>query len=161
MDTVVVFTGKNLEAMFEVGGSGDWKANEDSLKKCQYIVAVANTSHLDINRHVGTKHGHAFMVGRIVGVVDAPEIPGRKIIQFDEYAEIDVPDAWGGQRNPVRYTSLSEFGLSHDELEWIPFPKDRVKEYDSTPELTIEEAKKGLAKKMGISPDCIEITIRA
>ena len=31
MDTVVVFTRKDLETMFEQGGCGDWVASEDRL----------------------------------------------------------------------------------------------------------------------------------
>lgn len=159
MDTVVVFTRKDLQTMFEQGGSGDWVSNEDRLAKCTYLVAAANSHAVD-SCHNAAKHGHAFLIGKISGVVDAPENPGRKIIQLNEYAEINVPKGWQGQRNPVRYTNLSEFGLSDDQIKWIPFPKDRVKEYDLTPELTIDQAKRGLAKKLGVSPDCIEITIR-
>jgi hypothetical protein len=160
MDTIVVFTKKDLEVMFEQGGSGDWVANEDRLSKCVYLVAAAN-AYAAGSGHDATKHAHAFLVGKISGVKDAPESPGRKIIQFDEYAEIDIPKGWVGQRNPVRYTELSEFGLSPEQIQWISFPADRVKEYDLTPELTVEEAKRGLAKKLGVSPKCIEITIRA
>ena len=159
MDTVVVFTRKDLGVMFEQGGSGDWTANEDRLTKCTYLIAAAN-SHAADSKHNAGMHGHAFLVGRISGVVDAPENPGRKIIQFSEYAEIDIPNGWEGQRNPVRYTKLTEFGLPADQIKWKPFPTDRVKEYDLTPKLTIEEAKRGLAKMFGVSPGCIEIVIR-
>lgn len=160
MDTVVVFTRKNLQTIFEQGGSGDWVANEDRLAKCAYLITVANSNAAD-SKHSTAIHGHAFLVGKISSVVDAPENPGRKIIQLTEYAEIDIPNGWQGQRNPVRYTNLSEFGLSDDQIGWTPFPTDRVKEYDLTAELTIDEAKRGLAKKLGVSPECIEITIRA
>jgi hypothetical protein len=34
-------------------------------------------------------------------------------------------------------------------------------EYDRIPALTIEEAKRGIAKKLGVTPDNIEIIIRA
>ena len=160
MDTVVVFTRKSLEEMFEQGGSGDWLANEGSLSKCNYLLATAN-SRATNSPFPGRKHASAFLIGKISGVKDAPDNPGRRIIQFDEYAEVDLPDAWGGQRNPVRYTNLSEFGIDLQQISWKPFPTDRQKEYDSIPELTIEEAKCGLAKKLGVSIDCIEITIRA
>lgn len=160
MDTVVVFTRKDIEVMFEQGGSGDWVANEDRLGRCTYLVAAANAKAAD-STHEVANHGRAFLVGKISGLKDAPESPGRKIIQFSEYAKIDIPNGWEGQRNPVRYAELSEFGLSPDRINWIPFPTDRVKEYDLTPELTVEEAKRGLAKKLGVDPGCIEITIRA
>lgn len=160
MDTIVVFTGKNLKSMFENGGSGDWVINEESLKKCSYIVATANT-RASFSKHATTGHGHAFLIGKVSGLKQAHGNSGRKIIQFSEYAEINVEDAWKGQRNPVRYTSLTEFGLSPDDIQWQPFPMDFVKEMDHTPELTIEEAKRGIAKKLGIDIGCIEIVIRA
>ena len=160
MDTVVVFTWKNLETMFDQGGCGDWVANEDRLAKCTYLVATANAYAKD-TQHSHQWHSHAFLVGKISGIKAAPENPGRRIIQLSEYAEINVPNGWSGQRNPVRYSDLSEFGIDPDKIDWIPFPTDREKPHDSTPELTIEEAKRGLAKKLGVAPECIEIIIRA
>ena len=82
-------------------------------------------------------------------------------MRLSEYAEIDVSNAWAGQRNPVRYTDLSEFNLSPESLDWKPFPTDREKTRVATPPLTIDEAKQGLARRLGISPECIEIQIRA
>ena len=69
MDTVVVFTRKNLEVMFEQGGSGDWKANEDRLGKCTYLVAAANAKVLGC-AHDPESHGRAFLVGKISGLKD-------------------------------------------------------------------------------------------
>ena len=58
-----------------------------------------------------------------------------------------------------------EFDIDPETLDWKPFPFDQQIERSitmrSTPSLTIEEAKQGIAKKLGIDPDCIEITIRA
>lgn len=160
MDTVVVYTSKDTEMLFEQGGSGDWKANEARLEKCSYLVAVAN-AHSNWSKHLEDRHKHAFLVGKVSGVKDAPATPGRLIIKFSQYALIDVPNSWDRQRNPVRYTNLSEFDLNTEELDWQDFPTDQVQEVDSTSPLTVNEAKNGLAKHLGISPDCIEITIRA
>jgi hypothetical protein len=43
------------------------------------------------------------------------------------------------------------------------FPTDQVinQAHVGIPALTIEEAKLGISKKLGITPECIEITIRA
>jgi len=160
MDTVVVFTKKDLETMIEQGGSGYWKADENRLKKCTYLVATANSHAVD-SKHTAEKHGQAFLIGKICGVVDAPSELGRKVLQLREYALIDIPNSWGGQRNPVRYTNLSEFNLSPNNIKWRAFPTDGIKVKDITQELTIEEAKRGLAKKFGVNLDSIEIIIRA
>ena len=106
MDTVVVFTSKNLETFFGEGGSGDWVANEDRLAKCSYLVAVAN-AHSNWSVHSQEKHGHAFFIGKILGVKPVSTSPKRLIIQVSEYAEIDISDSWGGQRNPVRVAIMA------------------------------------------------------
>jgi hypothetical protein len=59
-------------------------------------------SHHRASSHPKDKHGHAFLVGRISGLTpeDYDDL-GKKeddrwIIQFSEYAEIDIPSVWGG-----------------------------------------------------------------
>jgi hypothetical protein len=160
MDTVVVFTRKGMDTIFAQGGSGDWVANVERLDRCSYLVATAN-AHSRLTEHPESMHAHAFLVGKIAGVKDAPENPGRSIIQLSEYAEIDIPDAWGGQRNPVRYLDLSEIGIDPAQVPWKPFPTELEETHDPIPALTIEEAKRGLSKKLGVTPESIEITIRA
>ena len=80
MDTVAVFTSKDLKTIFEQGGSGDWVANEDRLAKCSYLVAVAN-AHTNWSQHAPDSHGHAFLIGKIAGTMPAPESPRRLIIR--------------------------------------------------------------------------------
>lgn len=160
MDTVVVFTRKGIDTIFAQGGSGDWVANEERLVKCSYFVATAN-AHSRNSEHPEAMHAHAFLLGKVAGTKDAPENPGRSIIQLSEYAEIDVPDAWAGQRNPVRYLNLFDLGIDLEQVEWKPFPSELEMAHDPIPALTIEEAKRGLSKKLGVTPETIEITIRA
>jgi hypothetical protein len=168
MDTVVVFTAKNINRTIEQGGSGNWKLNADRAKKCDYVLLTAN-SHHRASLHSKDKHGHAFMVGRVSGLTpEAYDDLGNKednrwIIQFSEYAEIDIPDAWGGYQNPVKYVDLSDFDIDIEHLDWKPFPADQVinQAQIGIPALTIEEAKLGISKKLGITPECIEIIIRA
>jgi hypothetical protein len=168
MDTVVVFTAKDINRTIEQGGSGNWKLNADRVKKCDYVLLTAN-SHHRASLHPKDKHGHAFLVGRISGLTpEAYDDLGKKeddrwIIQFNEYAEIDIPDAWGGYQNPVKYVDLTEFKIDPDQLDWKPFPADQVinQAQIGIPALTIDEAKLGISKKLGITPECIEITIRA
>ena len=91
----------------------------------------------------------------------SPEYPKRLIIQLSEYAEIDIPDCWQKQQNPVRYSSLDEFDIDPDELDWKAFPTEYQKPIDTVQPLTVEEAKLGLAKKFGVAPEQIEIIVRA
>jgi hypothetical protein len=162
MDTaVVVFTGKAPEVMFEQGGSGNWAADRDRLSTCKYLVAIANAKWA-WTKHSPTLHKHAFLVGKVSGAVPVPDKPKRAIIQMSEYALIDVPRAWSGQRNPVRYSNLSEFNIDPSKLVWKPFPVVATpRPTQEVRPLSVEEAKKGLAAKFGVSIDSIEITIRA
>ena len=79
-------------------------------------------------------HGGAFLVGRISGVAKALEsnFKNRWIIEFDEYAEINIPKIWEGWRNPVIYlktVSLNTVGaiagklnIDFDNLEFHKVP---------------------------------------
>lgn len=156
---VVVFTGKDLEDMFGQGGSGDWAADKDRLSTCKYLVAVANAKS-SWSKHSGSHHAHAFLVGKVSGAVPVPGDPKRAIIQLSEYAEVDVPDAWSGQRNPVRYLDLREFGIEPSKLAWKPFPAAPPRATQEVRGLSVEEAKAGLAAKFGVPVASIEITIK-
>jgi len=162
MDTaVVVFTRKDLDAMFGYGGCGDWVADRQRLTTCKYVVATANAkaSHGKIPE---SRQGHAFLVGEVSGTVVIPGDPERVLLQLSRYAEVDVAGAWKkGHRNPVRYSNLSEFGLEPSKLTWKQFPSAPPRATQEVRALTVEEAKAGLAAKFGVSVDSIEITIRA
>ena len=168
MDAVIVFTAKDINKTIEQGGAGNWKLNAERAKKCDYLILTANSHHRD-SMHPKEKHRNAFLIGKISGLSpEAYDDLGNKeddrwVIQFSEYAEIDISNAWKGYQNPVKYTDLSEFDIDPEQLDWKPFPADQVinQTHIGIPALTIEEAKFGIAKKLGIAPECIEITIRA
>lgn len=168
MNTVIVFTAKNTKKIFAQGGTGNWKLNNERVKKCDYVVMTANSHHRE-SMHNLEDHGKAFLVGKISGVAgDAYDDlghreGGRWVIRISEYAEIDLPNAWGGYQNPVKYVDLSDIDIDPEKLEWKPFPTDQIEtfDHDPIPALTIEEAKRGIAKKLGVTPETIEIIIRA
>ena len=163
MNTMIVFTSKNLEHMLKQGGCGDWVARENRVASCTYLIAVAN-AHSNWSMHKPESHGEAFFIGKISGVKDSTEKPGRIIIKFSEYAEISFPNAWSGQQNPVRYTTLNDLdfdlNLDPDQLDWRKFPDECGSATSVNLQATIEEAKEDLAKKLGVTPECIEIIVR-
>lgn len=63
------------------------------------------------------------MIGRISPVVPSTEKVGRWMLTFDEYAIIEKADVWKDWRNPVRYTTLAELGISLAEIKFRPMPK--------------------------------------
>ena len=81
------------------------------------------------------------------------------MLVFSEYAEIDVPDAWPGNRNPVFYGNLEQFGVDVRQLKFQPMPEQEPAVVKAKP-LTMAEAKAGLAVTFGVAPSDIEITVR-
>jgi hypothetical protein len=89
------------------------------------------------------------------------------LIQFSEYARVDVPGVWKGDRNPGEYGTLDELGIDVSVLEWEPMPTPPAPIRELTPAtcihsgpLTMAQSKTGLALTFGVPPDAIEITIR-
>jgi hypothetical protein len=91
------------------------------------------------------------------------------MVEFSHYAKIDCPNAWPGLRNPVRYGTLDEFGITDPEaLEWrrirrrvdLPPLEGALDEDVSSGPLTIPQAKAGLALGLGVPETAIEILVK-
>jgi hypothetical protein len=57
---------------------------------------------------------------------DSTEKDKRWLLVFSEYAEIDVPNPWPGNRNPFFYTGLASFGLEFEKLLFQPMPEQEI-----------------------------------
>ena len=164
-DTVMVYTSRQREQVFEDGGSGDWSANAAKVVSCTYIVLVKSDTYANEFAKNDILVGSAFLIGKVAGTREAQE--GRRlVITFSEYAEINLPGAWPGNRNPVAYLNIRDLeeryqDFSLAQLTWHPFPFEKVKEVDTVVPLTLAEAKLGLAKALKIDPSQIEIRITA
>jgi hypothetical protein len=172
-DLVAVFTGKKLQnGMTEEGGSGHWIARKNRVRKATYLLCIRNRR--ETWAETDFEHGTAFLVARISGTSDSHH-ENRIVINFDEYAEINVPDAWhictGGQRYPVAYLNAStvekSLDLDFSSLDWKPFkpsalpspqtPKSSSMDFQRT---AIQEAKAMLSDALGVPEEKIEITVR-
>ena len=163
-DAVMVFTRKTIPELFAAGGTGDWVADRARVEKCEYVICTRNSEGgppWPTNASGGVAHGAAFLVGRGL-TVTAPDAELRVVIGFREYAEINQPQCWPGNRNPVAYGGAEPMlkGLDLDSLDWKPFPVDLVAPPEAKP-LTIAQAKAGLAVGLGVPETAVEITIRA
>ncbi|WP_083700398.1 hypothetical protein [Acidihalobacter ferrooxydans] len=158
---MAVLTGKKLDKMIEEGGIGYWKADARRVAQCLYILAIAN-ARSGITQFSSADQNKGYLLGRIAGTFRPPEHPDRLVIVISEYAEIDLPNAWPGYRNPVFYTDLETLGIDARALDWktFPFIKRDDTANDTVQALSVVEAKLGLAKKFGVNPDQIEIIIR-
>ena len=67
---------------------------------------------------------------------------------------------WDGGRFPVRYVNLADLGIDIDALKFEPLQRQPVITAETTPPLSIAQAKAGLAKQFGVDPDQIEIVIK-
>jgi hypothetical protein len=170
---LAIFTGKGTAAVLETGGSQSWVLDRNKARVCKYAVLYFNEHAPWSTKGSPTPHHHAFLVGRISDVTRSSDVdhPDRWRVEFDEYAEVKDAGAWGGWRNPVRYTTLEELGIDESQLEFKPMPahrefreiapQSRASRATSEPmHLTIESAKAGLAATYGVKPEAIEIIIR-
>lgn len=158
-NVVMVLTSKTPEDMFRDAGSGHWKVDPNRIKDCEYLLA--SRRELEDGQHA------AFLIGR--GLSARPSEPGRYVIGFEEFARVDRLWIWpNNHRNPIAYgqsgdleRALRGIGLSFSALLWEPFPREWIVEEKWVAPLTVPDAKLGIAKALGIAPECVEITIRA
>lgn len=174
---VTVLTARGINEILKTGGSKAWRLNASHAGKCSYVVCVQN-SKTDWGTQEA-KHHHAFMVGRISGISRIPDAQGKRwIINIDSYAEIDIPNQWDGNRNPVSYRNLEDMGIDLSKLNFKPIGSvepsplnavnqtgsDEYAEYEevgtTARPLSLKEAKAGLSLYFGVSEDDIQITIK-
>jgi hypothetical protein len=170
-NAIVVFTARSPKRIIREKGSQAWVLNPARAKLCTWLVCTQNRHNPDHEFSDATEpHGSAFLLCRVSGVCKSEEdSTGRRwLIVISEFAQIEYPDAWDHRRNPVRYTSLEQLGISLDGVKFQPVPSSN--EAAALPEprpagshpgmLTISEAKKALALTFGVKPEAVEITIR-
>lgn len=169
---ITVLTARGITEILSTGGSQAWRLDASHAAKYEYLVCVQN-SKKDWGSQEA-KHHHAFMVGRISGISRAPENSHRWIINISSYAEIDIPEQWDGNRNPVSYRNLKDIGIETNKLEFKAVPKfapttlnveQAGDEYEDEEEnvvkpLTLKDAKAGLALYFGVNEENIQITIQ-
>lgn len=159
---LAIYTGKSVNKIVKTGGSQSWVLDPQKARQNDFAVLCFNPN---ADWSEGTvSHGAAFLVGRISNVVESTDTAGRWLVLFDEYAEIDLPNTWGGWRNPIKYTTLEELGIDVSTLTFKTMPERNLESLNVTPvvaePLTIEAAKAGLAANFGVEPEAVEITIK-
>jgi hypothetical protein len=163
-EAAVVFTAKSIERILREGGTSSWRLDRNHARQCVFAVCTRNANADWVEGPEA--HHSAFLVGKIRDVVPGPDSDGRYLIQFSEFARVNTPDAWKGDRNPVKYASLEKIGIDPESLRWEPMPAPAeplisgVIAPTAGAPLTIAEAKKSLALTFGVPPEAIEIIIR-
>lgn len=179
MESVIVYTGKDLRRMREEGGCGHWTASPIRVEAAQYLVCVRNRR--EQWAAMDYEHGVAFLIAHIKSTKPSAHA-ARITIEFDSYAMLDIPGAWQllakGQRFPVAYLETAELfrrlQLDPDNLVWQTLvsqraadpapspapPPDAAADRSGSLGSAIAEAKRKLAESLGIASERIEITIR-
>lgn len=184
-EVLVVLTSEVMDDFTSIGGTSTWKLSPKRGQYCDYVICVHNRGK---NHGKGFLVGRVSKIGQsIKGNVSwkkpyEAKSGERYTIYFSEYAEINVPEFWGKWQNPIRYLdndeALSMLDIkSFDELTFKPLPtsshtveqeqsiekQDHKKSgaLDDAQGLTIDQAKAGIALRMGILPQNIEIKIMA
>ena len=136
----------------------------------RYVVAIRNRNDNAVWQQDDFDHSTTFLIGRISGVAETDERTAddrmRYVIEFDAYAEIEVPNAWGKSRNPVWFTNLDELGIDLNDVEFVSVedgatvkPATRPS-IDGSAGISFAEARRGLAARYGVSPSSVEIVLR-
>lgn len=116
----MVLTSRGADRILDEGGSQAWRVNRARARKQKYLVC-AQHGKKGKSRGAIEPHGTAFLVGRIRDVVPATDAPHNgkwRLIRVDAFARVSIPDAWNGQRNPVRYGALEAFGIDLSTLDF-------------------------------------------
>lgn len=174
-EATVVFTAKSVERILAEGGTSSWRLDRNHARQSAFAVCTRNANADWVEGPEA--HHSAFLVGKVRDVVPCRPTPENKeaaknryLIQFSEFARVNIPDVWKGDRNPVKYVTLEELGIDPSTLKWeampepasVSEPAGRVTSLNSgaVQPLTMAEAKKGLALTFNVPPEAIEITIR-
>jgi hypothetical protein len=164
-DTIAVFTDVRSDEIIAAGGLGDWVLNPERAGTCKYLVCCRKRRWSNVDE--GIEPRAAFLVGRIKELKSGlanRRGQRRHFIAITHYARISRPGAWGEWRNPVAYGSLKTFGIKPAGLQFAPVPAAGKRGSRRPPgapiALTIEEAKRALAKTFGVKPAAIEIIVR-
>lgn len=190
LECVTVFTCRGKDRILSEGGSQSWRINMSRASKCKYVVCVQNRN--ETWGQATADHKTAFLIGKIRSIEPSKEkgCADRAIIYCSEFAEISVPNCWDGNRNPIAYRHLADFGIRNvDDFEDLPFGRHSVirslvcndqdqpempgDDYEAKHDealipvsdetviaLSIDEAKRGLARRFGVSIEQVDITIR-
>ena len=201
-EVILIYTYQSKDIIECFNGTQSWSLDPKRVKKCKYVILVKNRNHLlsgpdyhnrsDQEDEIEIKHGTGFLVGKISNIVRPIAIldtgmqdrnknflKTRWLIEFSEYAEINIANLWDGQKNPVWYKRQDLIDLNFDELKFKTYPErnysqcmnynhslatydelDDAKYFYETRGLSINEAKQALSIKYEIAVDKIDIILR-
>jgi hypothetical protein len=159
---VALLTSEPVAKIVAEGGSGNWAANLERIRKNRFVVLIRNGN--DPKSPTGptdAKHGEAFLVGRISGAQLSPLTSAngrpRIFVEISEFATISVPGAWGKSQNPVWFTDLGNFGIDPSKLEFRPLKRSASK---AARNFDLAEIKQMISLRHNVPASAVVIEIR-
>jgi hypothetical protein len=168
IDTIAVTTQDAREDLLDANNSAAWSLNYDEwARKLKWLVIV---------RNIGSGLRQPVLLCPIDAVVCRPDSRDKRkkySIEFKRFVDLSAENAPAystGTQNPVALERLSKFlAVDPQELTFSDVPDKsipysysrRTGEAQQDEGLTIAEAKRRLALHLGVSPETIDITIRA
>ena len=160
-EVVTVLTYKGVDTLVADGGTQSWEASRKRLRRCSHVVCVRHQQG-PYSAEGSEPHKAAFLVGKILDVVDSTETTDRQKILFSEYALVAAPNMPLHSANPVQYfDGLNALGIGADALEWLPVEHGPAPTpVEAAAPAEIADIKALLASRFGVTAAAIEITIR-
>jgi hypothetical protein len=164
---IVVFTSDSVDKIVNDRGSGDWVVSAKKADRCEYLVCCRKPNWS--NRKEGIPGRAAFLIGRVAGLIERADSKNsrdqmRYLIRMTDFAKLEKPGVWKDKvRNPVAYSTLDELQIDLRGLKFERMPEldaETAKDFPGAKQMTIADAKNGLALTFGVSADDIEIIIR-
>jgi hypothetical protein len=119
-EILTVLTFKSARHIVGDGGTQSWIISPRRAGRCAYVVCVRHQQ--GPYKAEGTEpHKHAFLVGKVSGVVPSSEASDRFRVKMSEYAILAGPHIPLNSASPTQYfPSLSSVGIDERSLHWKP-----------------------------------------
>ena len=178
-EVLTVLTFKSVRHIVRDGGTQSWVISPHRASRCRYVVCVRHQQG-PYKAEGNEPHKHAFLVGRVSGVVPSSETGDRFRVEMSEYAVVDGPQIPLNSASPTQYfPSLDNIGIDEASLQWTPI-SEMPSEYagaaaalsaeddhedgddgdDNTTISVLLQAKKLVADGLHLPMSAIEIVIR-
>ncbi|MGX1307035.1 hypothetical protein AB7M35_001755 [Amorphus suaedae] len=119
-EVLTVLTFKSARHIVHDGGTQSWVIGPRRASRCAYVVCVRHQQG-PYKAEGNEPHKHAFLVGKISGVVPSSETPDRFRVEMSEYAIVNGPKIPLNSASPTQYfPSLDKIGIDAAALEWKP-----------------------------------------
>ena len=119
-EVLTVLTFKSAAHIIADGGTQSWVIGRRRASRCSHVVCVRHQQG-PYKAEGNEPHKHAFLVGKVSGVVPSSETDDRFRVEISEYAIVDGPQIPLNSASPTQYfPSLRSLGIDEAFLDWKP-----------------------------------------